>query len=349
MKTVVLVILFGLLIGAALRAGSVVPARRGAGWRFVAQGSKPAAAEYPAVTLDNGVVKAKVYLPDAKKGYYRGSRFDWSGMVRQVHWNGHTFFGELKGSHNPKKHDHAAGPVEEFGMDKPLGYDEAKPGESFIKIGVGHLLKSGKGPYRFHKSYKIQKAGDWTVEKTKDSISFTQELKDDRGWGYLYTKTVKLTGEPAGLVLERTLKNIGAKAIETNFYNHNMIIIDGRKIGPEYRFVSAADLTIPDNLKAKWAKRGATIGAREITFDKTVSGALWAKVEGREGKTFKDVKVINKDAGVGVQLSCSAPLSKFNIYIEKTALCPEPFHRFNIEPGKEVKWSSSYTFFETKK
>ena len=40
-------------------------------------------AEAPEAKLDNGVLQAVFYLPDAKDGYYRGARLDWYGVVKQ--------------------------------------------------------------------------------------------------------------------------------------------------------------------------------------------------------------------------------------------------------------------------
>ena len=39
------------------------------------------AAEFPQAEISNGQITAKIYLPDAKNGYYRSTRFDWSGAV----------------------------------------------------------------------------------------------------------------------------------------------------------------------------------------------------------------------------------------------------------------------------
>jgi len=36
---------------------------------------------YPKALIANGLIHAVVLLPDAKNGYYRGSRFDWSGVI----------------------------------------------------------------------------------------------------------------------------------------------------------------------------------------------------------------------------------------------------------------------------
>ncbi len=42
-----------------------------------------ASAQIPQAEISNGVIKAQIYLPDAVKGYYLGTRFDWSGSHRQ--------------------------------------------------------------------------------------------------------------------------------------------------------------------------------------------------------------------------------------------------------------------------
>lgn len=40
--------------------------------------------EYPHVVLSNGNIEMSVFLPDAVKGFYRNTRFDWSGIVWQL-------------------------------------------------------------------------------------------------------------------------------------------------------------------------------------------------------------------------------------------------------------------------
>src|SRR6266545_5678807 len=111
------------------------------------------AAEHPQAEISNGQVRARLYLPDARNGYYRGTRFDWSGVVSALEYRGHSFFGEWFDRVDPKVVDidfsngitagansAATGPVEEFGTNgKALGYDEAKAGGTFIKIGIGVL------------------------------------------------------------------------------------------------------------------------------------------------------------------------------------------------------------------
>jgi len=54
--------------------------------------------DHPKALLTNGKLDALVFLPDAKNGYYRSTRFDWSGVVGCVSLNGHNFL--ESGSHS---------------------------------------------------------------------------------------------------------------------------------------------------------------------------------------------------------------------------------------------------------
>ena len=52
--------------------------------------------------------------PTRNTGYYRGTRFDWSGAIASLTWNGHEYFGQWFDRYDPKIHDAITGPVEEF-------------------------------------------------------------------------------------------------------------------------------------------------------------------------------------------------------------------------------------------
>src|ERR1700722_11957911 len=74
-------------------------------------------ADHPKVTLRRGKMEAVVFLIDKDNGYYRATRFDWSGVVACVSVNGHKFFGEWFAKYDPLKNDSITGPVEEFRTD----------------------------------------------------------------------------------------------------------------------------------------------------------------------------------------------------------------------------------------
>ena len=86
------------------------------------------------------------------------------------------------------------GPVEEF---TALDYAETKPGETFVKIGVGALTKPDDKPYTFSRVYPVVNQGKWSVKKNADKVKFTHVLKD-KVYSYKYDKTVQLTKGQTG-------------------------------------------------------------------------------------------------------------------------------------------------------
>lgn len=45
------------------------------------------AAKVPQAKISNGLVRAKLYLPDSGNGFYRGTRFDWSGVIYSLEYH----------------------------------------------------------------------------------------------------------------------------------------------------------------------------------------------------------------------------------------------------------------------
>jgi hypothetical protein len=134
--------------------------------------------EYPKARIANGSIQAELYLPDVQKGYYRATRFDWSGVVGTLKFKGHEYYGEWFPKHDPLIHDAITGPVEAFETrGAGLGYDEAKPGGNFVRIGVGLLEKPEEAAYRFTYTYKMVDPGKWQVKKGKDWIEFVQNIR----------------------------------------------------------------------------------------------------------------------------------------------------------------------------
>jgi hypothetical protein len=51
---------------------------------------KPAS---PAGQISNGLLSVSFYLPDAENGFYRGTRFDWSGIIYSLRYMGEEYYG----------------------------------------------------------------------------------------------------------------------------------------------------------------------------------------------------------------------------------------------------------------
>ncbi|HTL07548.1 MAG TPA: hypothetical protein VL307_04790, partial [Chitinophagaceae bacterium] len=181
-----------------------------------------AQSNFPQASISNGLVDINFYVPDTDKGYYRGTRFDWSGVMPRLTYKGHSYCAPWFTNYSPQLHEAVMGPVEGF---SPLGYDSSKPAGRFVQIGVGVLQNNRTGAYTPFTYYPIVNAGEWKIEKSRRQISFTH-LLHDTGYSYEYVKTEKLLKDTPVLVIEHRLKNTGRKPIVTDVYNHNLFVLD---------------------------------------------------------------------------------------------------------------------------
>lgn len=59
------------------------------------------AADLPRAEISNGQITLRMHLPDARNGYYRSTRFDWSGAVYRLQYKGHESKDERQGPDAP--------------------------------------------------------------------------------------------------------------------------------------------------------------------------------------------------------------------------------------------------------
>src|ERR1039458_1933312 len=62
--------------------------------RFTRAVATPTAAAFPEAEISTGSVRATLYLPGAPQGYYRATRFDWSGQIASLEFQGHHYFAQ---------------------------------------------------------------------------------------------------------------------------------------------------------------------------------------------------------------------------------------------------------------
>eukprot|EP00536_Pseudo-nitzschia_multiseries_P014567 jgi/Psemu1/152869/gw1.726.11.1 len=118
-----------------------------------------------------------------------------------------------------------------------LGYQEAKSGESFLKIGVGELIKGSCSTcdsaedYKYSSPYRFAKPPVWTVEYGTDdepdapSIRLSHEaVLGDGKPGYRLEKRVTLHDDQ--LLVTNTLTNLGTEEFSTAWYSHHFFTCD---------------------------------------------------------------------------------------------------------------------------
>jgi hypothetical protein len=299
----------------------------------------------PQTNISNGVVKATIYLPDAARGYYRGVRFDWSGIVASLTFQGHEFFGQWFAQYDPFLNDAIMGPVEEFRGDQGgEEFNAAKPGGLFVKIGVGVLRRPDAKPYSFGRTYELVNPGQRMVRPAADHIDFVHELNNGEGFAYQYTKTLRLPRSKAQLVIEHALKNTGTRVIDTDVYNHDFYMLDHLPTGPDARVKFLFTPRAKDTLTAP-----ALIAGNEIHYQRELAAENESAAGAIEGFSASvndnDIRVENTKAGIGVRETGDQPIARLYFWSTKTTVCPEVYVHVHADPGKTFKWRTSYEFY----
>ncbi len=298
--------------------------------------------KFPQAEITNGLIKAKLYLPDPKNGYYQGTRFDWSGNMPNLEYKGHTYFGQWFTNYSPEIHDVIMGPVEDF---TPPDFPETRPGDNFLKIGVGILTKPDKEPYEFSRLYPVVNPGKWKVKKETDRVTFYHDLKD-KEYSYQYEKNVQLINGKPELVLSHSLKNTGRKIIDTNVYDHNFFMIDRQPVGPGYV------VSLPYIIESEGVDNSSDfseVAGKKILFRRNVRRGEDINYFNLAGYgpdiSDYDIRIENRVAGAGVRITCDQPILKLAFWCCSTTLCPEPYIGIKIPRGEEMIWKIRYQFY----
>ncbi len=302
------------------------------------------AADPPQAEISNGAARARLYLPDPEAGYYRATRFDWSGVISSLEYKGHSYFGQWFEKYDPKIHDAIMGPVEEFTTSSAgFGYDDAKAGGTFLRIGVGAVRKPAQAPSSRFFTYDIANPGLWTVQRGPDWISFTQEMPATDGYAYVYRKTVRLTKGKPEMVLEHSLKNTGQRAIETDVYDHNFFVIDEQPTGPDFVVRFPFDVKATGELKDILEIRD-----KQVTYRRKLekNETVLTPVTGFSGSAADyNIAVENHKTGAGVRVTGDQPLTRVVFWSASKVLSPEAYINLKIAPGQERTWRMAYEFY----
>ncbi len=293
------------------------------------------------VNITNGLVTAKLYLPDADTGYYRGVRFDWSGLIASLEYKGHTYIDQWFDNYDPYVHESVLGPMNEFGN---IDFDSAAVGDPFLKIGVGVLTRIDDRSYSISKYYTPVDLGKWSVETGANFVEFKHVLESQTGYSYVYTKTVTLTEGKPELKMAHSLKNTGEKPINTDVYNHNFFIIDKELAGPNIQ------LAFNFNLEGEERSVGEVVNLQEnkiVYLKEITAGYVMINDIYGFGTTAADYdfRIENLKTKAGIRVQCDRPLSRIKYWSRNTTYCPEPYIAVNAEPGREFSWEYTYSFY----
>lgn len=309
-------------------------------------------------SLTNRSMRLTLNMPGQGANPYRGTRFDWSGVIASLQWEGNTYFGRWFERMDPNIHDFTydpsgivagpctavTGPVEEF--TAALGYQNAPAGGSFVKIGVGVLRKPRDAPYDSFHLYEIKDPGQWHVSRRPDAVQFEQEVSDpSSGFAYQYQKTIEISGHEPVLTIEHTLKNTGKRAIETDVYDHNFLVMDDKAPGRNLT------IRVPFQIVPVHApeKDLAEVSGNHIHLLRDLEGQdrVYGSFKGFGSSSDDyDIRIENTQLETGLRITGDRPLSNMAVWAIRSVFAVEPFIRLSVDPGQSVTWRYRYTFYK---
>jgi hypothetical protein len=302
--------------------------------------------------ISNGIVSAKVYLP-GEGGFYRGTRFDRTGVVTHATFKGHDYGQPWFSSYSPYTRDFmwkngqvtvstvsaAVGPAEDF---SPSSYEAGGNGGSFLKIGVG-VMKRDARAYDFVHPYPVVTEGVRGESHTGNSVRLTHRIADkESGFGYFYVKTVRLVPGKAQMTIEHVLTNIGRKDIVSDVYCHNFLTLS-----PGDENVA---ITAPFDIKAErpFTPGAAAVDGKTLRYLRAVKEgeSVTSPISGFSDKVSDyDFTVKNTATGFGQRIRADQPVARINFWSIRTNVSWEPYIAIALKPGQTKRWTYTYDYF----
>jgi hypothetical protein len=255
-----------------------------------------------------------------------------------------------------------------------LGYDSARHGESFLKIGVGELIKGSCAAcdstdgYKFNSPYYFASTPRWTMYQPSVGKLILEHEAHLREYGYKIRKDISL--EDDTLLITTTLTNFGNYPFSTVWYSHHFFSCDGQPIGPGY----SVDLDVHTKTRrpgqilydepglASWSsqlrdyahvspqpdsvnldfRRHVESGSRikaEFTKDDDSHGSFTLRGCGTEIE--EDILQSSTVPPQG-----DIPMYGFNLYVEEGTLSPEPQVLIHLEPSHSKSWTQRLVFYD---
>ena len=310
-------------------------------------------ASSPSVVLSNGTLRAVVRPPDLKAGFYRGTRFDQTGVITSLKAGDTEFYGPWFERTAPQVLDYAyvgsdlvagpdsaiSGPVEEFA---PLGF-APRPG-LFVKIGVGVLRQPDDKPYDHYRHYEIVDAGERHTQTSSRSVTFTQTLSG-AGYSYDYEKTITLIPGTSTMEIDHVLRNTGTTPIDTTVYDHNFLrLVPGNgDIRVSFPFAVHPDLAHaanPPPADLISFQGNSLVYLRAMKNRERLSFTLTGF-----GDTADDYDIrIDGPTGAGMRIRGDAPITRINIFSVDRVQAVEPTIAIHVSPGDQQRWRYTYEF-----
>ena len=270
----------------------------------------------------------ELLLHGPQDGFYCGTRFDRAGVFDGVLWDGVQLCDRWFERYDPFAHDAVCGPAEEFSQ---IGFEEAAPGGTFLKPGVGLLVRPDDAPYDRFRLYGIADPGSWELAQDAGKVVFKHSLPGI----YEYVKEIVLTG-PSSFEIRHSFASPEPLALEV--YNHNFWTLGLLATGPsrlvDFPFRPAGDW------RAEYDSVAFT--ASGVRFSRPLEkgeSVYTGNIHDAAGGGMPYI-ISLRDNGIRVLIRGSVPVVRTVLWANHRIACLEPYNVFT----SPFNWTVRYDF-----
>ena len=307
--------------------------------------------------------KLKIVLHHPGDGFYRGTRFDRSGVFGSMLYTASDtdhapveLCGRWFSRYDPFMHDAVCGPAEEFSLMVLPGTAPSHPGTApvWLKPGVGLLVPDG-APYDRFKLYEIADEGVWRVESTPDSVTFIHELP---GY-YVYEKQIVRGGKDCFEIRHKLHTFV---PLEGDVYNHNFFTFGKMASGPSREI--ELHCTPDGDWRAQYSQVGFVGEGLRFTRILEDGESVYCGNIHEKGTnalpycfTLRETSVPTPPTtptspsapaasvapAIAVHITGDRPASKAVFWANHRIACLEPYTPLHALPGTTLTWTLRYT------
>ena len=291
-------------------------------------------------------LRATLYLPDPALGYYRGTRFDWSGVDRQPDVERARVLRPVVRALRPDapRRDHRAGrgvPDRRFGAG-------LRGGEAGRAVRPHRRRRRPRKPdesaYQRFATYDIVDPGKWTVDERRgpDRVRRTS-CSDTGGYAYVYRKTLRREGDT--LVLEHSPGEHRPQAHRDQRLQPQLL--HARQ--PDRPGLTSSCGSRSRRGRAAAQRRWPRSSGNEVWFLRPFEAkqTVFTEVDGFGGARRTTTSSIENRRPAP---ACASPaIARCRSCCSGRPgrpSCPEPYIDMSVAPGTKSAWRITYEFYE---
>lgn len=272
---------------------------------------------------------------------YQGTRFDWTGKILQLWWKDIPFCtSELENESNNLQ---GYGFFNEFGIDRPIAYNDCKVGESFPKIGVGMLQKECDEPYDFFHQYPYQPF-HFTTQIKPFGVEFQCD-NDHPVFGFRLTKTITLDDD--GFVIDYELYNRGQFVFDTNEYVHNFLSVGKSKLSADTQLVIGKAINPEQFNNGINPDACLVFEGNQMNWKATPRSDFFFEQIAEPSEDGHNWCITNKQLNLSISETTDFKPGKINLWGRAHVVSPELFKNINLQPGETERWQRVFEIKQT--